>query len=431
VSLGRLVGPVVAVLVAAIIAAVVVAEDVVEFANGAKLNGRVVGRNATSITVETKVGDRTYSRQYPIEKVRSITTDGKVELLGLPPGAGPAAPGSGESQRTPEEVQTLIESVGRQTPDWFESTPLDYPRSLDLSWPEPSPSREWNNQRNVGQYYWDIINPNPGKWKSGIRLAHHLLVVNKDQPQTRQRVMLQLGRMYHDLLQDYARAAFWWQHAGVDRSRDASLAGVHLAECYWRLGSKPMALDLLAKMPPHFATIKLWADMGETDRALQLAEANVRGAFGDIACLYAGDACRMAEQYPKALQYYEQVLRMPASGRAAKRIQANQERARANIEGIRLYELLDIRRVPDGTYRAQSLGYKAPVHVAVTVRGGRIESVEVTQHEEKQFYSALTDTPKKIIARQGVKGVDATSSATMTSEAIINATAKALADAMR
>ena len=40
---------------------------------------------------------------------------------------------------------------------------------------------------------------------------------------------------------------------------------------------------------------------------------------------------------------------------------------------------------------------------------------------------SAADTPAKIIAKQGVKGVDATSNATITSEAIINGTAKALA----
>jgi uncharacterized protein with FMN-binding domain len=67
------------------------------------------------------------------------------------------------------------------------------------------------------------------------------------------------------------------------------------------------------------------------------------------------------------------------------------------------------------------------VQVAVTVKDHRIEAVRITQHKEKQFYAALTDTPAKIIAKQGVKGVDATSNATITSEAIINASAKALA----
>jgi uncharacterized protein with FMN-binding domain len=73
------------------------------------------------------------------------------------------------------------------------------------------------------------------------------------------------------------------------------------------------------------------------------------------------------------------------------------------------------------------LGYEGQIQVNVVVSSGRIEAVKVTQHREKQFYSALTDTPAKIVAKQGVKGVDATTSATIKSEAIINATAKALA----
>jgi uncharacterized protein with FMN-binding domain len=60
-----------------------------------------------------------------------------------------------------------------------------------------------------------------------------------------------------------------------------------------------------------------------------------------------------------------------------------------------------------------------------------MESVRVTSHREKQFYSSLTDTPQKILKKQSVKGVDATSGATITSEAIINATAKAIAGGMK
>ena len=71
------------------------------------------------------------------------------------------------------------------------------------------------------------------------------------------------------------------------------------------------------------------------------------------------------------------------------------------------------------------------VHVEVAVRGGRIASVEVTKHKEKQYYTALTETPRKIIEKQGLKGVDATTSATITAEAIINATAKALAQGLK
>jgi uncharacterized protein with FMN-binding domain len=82
--------------------------------------------------------------------------------------------------------------------------------------------------------------------------------------------------------------------------------------------------------------------------------------------------------------------------------------------------------VADGSYKASSQGYEGPIEVTVAVAGGRIEDVRVTNHKEKQFYSALTDTPQKIIAKQSVKGIDTTSNATITSEAIVNATAKAI-----
>ena len=77
------------------------------------------------------------------------------------------------------------------------------------------------------------------------------------------------------------------------------------------------------------------------------------------------------------------------------------------------------------------MAYAGQLYVEVDVKGGRIESVRVTQHRERQFYSAITDTIQQIVAKQSVKGVDATTGATMTAEAIINATAKALAGGMK
>jgi uncharacterized protein with FMN-binding domain len=65
------------------------------------------------------------------------------------------------------------------------------------------------------------------------------------------------------------------------------------------------------------------------------------------------------------------------------------------------------------------------------VRNHRITDVAITDHQEKQYYSSLTDIPGQIIAKQSIKGIDATSSATITAEAIVAASAKALAKAMR
>jgi uncharacterized protein with FMN-binding domain len=259
---------------------------------------------------------------------------------------------------------------------------------------------------------------------------HHLLTVHEKNPSTRRRAMNELGRMYHDLLQDYARAAFWWRAAEADKG-DLHRSGVHLAECYWKLGSKEMAMDLLEKLPPQFGMIKLWAEMGELQKAIALAEANIRGPYADIAYIYAGDAFRVGGYNEHAIDCYQRLLRMPATGRARPRIERNQQRAQANIEAIRLFDLLDLNRVPDGTYKGNSPAFAGELYVEVTVMGGRIEMVRVTQHKEKQFYSAIDDTTRKIVEKQGITGIDATSSATITSEAIINATAKALNRGMR
>jgi uncharacterized protein with FMN-binding domain len=206
---------------------------------------------------------------------------------------------------------------------------------------------------------------------------------------------------------------------------------VRLAECYWKLGNKQMAMDLSAKLPLEFGMVKLWADMGEIRKALQLADGNARGEFADVALIYAGDACRVAGMHKEALHYYQQILGVPLAGRGKGRIERNQRRAQANIEAIKLFDLLDLRRVPDGTYRSACVGYEANIHVEVAVQAGRIESVRVTDHHEKQFYSSITDTTRKIVEKQGVKGIDATTGATLTSEAIVNATAKALSAAMK
>ena len=62
--------------------------------------------------------------------------------------------------RTRQEVEALINNAGASTPVWWNSVGLNYPKTLDLNWPL-KPGGKWNNQKNVGQYIWDIVNPNP------------------------------------------------------------------------------------------------------------------------------------------------------------------------------------------------------------------------------------------------------------------------------
>lgn len=338
---------------------------------------------------------------------------------------------SAHAEGTRAELDTLIDRVGKSPPDWFKETSLNYPKSLDLTWPmKPPPG--WDNQKNVGQFVWDVVNPNPSRWREGVKLMHHLLTLHKDDPDKRERAMLTLCHMYHDLLEDYARAAFWYRAVGVEKDpAEYARSAVILAECYWRLGYRGEALKLLAKTPPGLMHATLLGSLGETDRAIAMALAETKDDPYGSATLATADICRLAGRYPEALKHYQTVLdiEVPAKNPNGWLLR-NRNRASANVTAIKAFELFDPKSVPDGKYVASSQGYEAQVEVAVTMKSGRIADVAVTKHREKQFYSAISDTTSKIISKQSVKGVDTTSNATITSEAIINATAKALAGRM-
>ena len=100
------------------------------------------------------------------------------------------------------------------------------------------------------------------------------------------------------------------------------------------------------------------------------------------------------------------------------------------MEAVKLFNQLDIEKVPDGTYSSSATGFGGVMYLNVTVTRGRIASVEVTQHRETySYYSRAIPVARKIVSKQGIKGVDAVSGATITSDAIINAVVKALANA--
>jgi uncharacterized protein with FMN-binding domain len=337
-----------------------------------------------------------------------------------------------EPERTSQEVLAFIDQQGRARPDWWEDVELDYPETLDLDWPQ-QPSGGWNSQRNVGQYLWDVINPNTNRWRQGIRFMHFLLLQHQDDPQIRTRAMQTLASMYYNFEQDYARAAFWWDKAGIRHGVNHP-AVVKVAICYWKLGNRQMGYQTLSGLASHsiyYNMVKVLADMGYTDVALSLTERLSESPRRDWAFLYAGDACRVVGRYDDAIEYYEKILQLRGTTEQQRnQYTRTQERARASIAAIRIYDSLDLSTIPDGTYRASTRAYAGPIHVSVTIEDGKITDVKVTQHQEKQFYSSITDTPRQIVAKQGVQGVDAVTGATITSEAIVNAVAKALGEAM-
>lgn len=401
------------------------AADSVEFLNGAKVVGtvKVIRKADKEFDVEMKIAGRTITRTFPFAKVHAVTIKGKRYVLTPLRSADPAD----AAALTESKVKALIETAGTTPPDWFDQTPLNYPKTLDLSWPLKPATKGWRPDKNMVHYLYTTVQENPRRYHSGIKLVHHCMAQHKSNKTLLRRDMKRLGGLYFELVKDYARAAFWYQKVNPPVTE---IGGVHLAACYWRLGNRKMALDMLRKRSVNYEAIKLLGEMGEVDWAIQLAKAYSKTGVSNQAFLLCADALRQAGRTDEAIQYYRRVLQSTRF--------RNQEyedrfkgRARDSIEAIQLYDQLDVNQIADGAYRANAIGYAGRLDVEVRVRSGRIDSVEVKSHKEKRHYQAMKDIPKSIIEKQSVQGIDATSGATVTSQAIVNASAKALAKRAR
>ena len=396
------------------------ADDLVEFLSGAKANGSVksIRKEQKEFDLEVTVAGRKLVRTYPFSKVHAVTMNGKrFELTKMP------SETEASSQRSKPEVLELIQTVGSTHPDWFAETKLNYPTTLDLSWPLKPPIKKWNGRVNVGQHLWDTVYPNTGRWKSGVKLIYQIMSTHQDDPVLLSRDMRKLGSTYFNLFQDYPRAAYWFQQT----KEQSPLEGeIPLAECYWRLGNEEMALELMRGRDLPLRAIKLLGDMGYADRAVSLANRYAKSSQSHMALLMGGDAFRSAGKYDDAVKMYQRVI---SAGNARNEQYTARFRGRAkdSMEAIRLMEKARVDMVSDGKYRDKSVGYNGPIEVEVVVASQKITSVRVTSHKEKQYYAALTDTPNQILVEQSIQGIDGTSGATITSVAITNAVSKALA----
>lgn len=337
----------------------------------------------------------------------------------------------GRVTRTRTEVEALIKQVGASSPDWWDSVALTYPETLDMDWPMKAPGA-WNNRVNVGQYVWDVINPNPGRWKQGIRLIHHLMIKHQDDKAKLARSMQMLGSMFHNFMRDWPRAVFWWR---MSTKYGGRVDPTRLANCYWQMGCEEMTRDMLVAIGNDYTrngeVIKLWADIGQMDKALQLAEIKARSGMPHIAYRTAGDACRQAGMYEKALAYYSRAVQAPLPAKKNPDYTRARQQSQEAIETIRLFEMLDLKQIADGVYSGTTTAFNGPLRVEVKIAKHSIESVRVTRHKERQFHTAIEETPRQIVLKQTVKGIDAVTGATITSEAVINAAASALSQAMK
>ncbi|MBN1975516.1 MAG: FMN-binding protein [Sedimentisphaerales bacterium] len=381
------------------------------------------------------------------------------------------------TDKTKAEIDILIEKTGSTAPDWWDSVELGIPETLDMNWPvravlsqgrggfggrggrggggrggrggfwmQGGPVVNQDNSRSIDQYLIQVIYPNASQYTTGIKLVNHLMIINKEDRQKLIRSLNTLGELFYDLLGDYARAAFWWQKSA---KMGGSIDSLKLAHCYYELGSKSAAYEVLSTVNRGYRSsgreaIKFWANIGEVDMALEMIESNnqtnmggrnsgfSRGGSQGVDYMLAAEICRTDGRYEQAIGYYEKVIASMSNNfnNFRSRGGSSSDRAKANMEVVNLLNNLDIKQVPDGIYTSNAIGYGGILYVNVSVARGRIVSVEVTQHREtySYFYRAI-QTARKIISKQGFKGVDTVSGATITSDAIINAAAKALANA--
>lgn len=85
----------------------------------------------------------------------------------------------------------------------------------------------------------------------------------------------------------------------------------------------------------------------------------------------------------------------------------------------------------DGTYSGSSYGYSGRVNVTVTIQGGQIVSIEQSNSDSPEFFDeAWNSIYPQIMANQSADGVDTVSGTTFSSEGILGAVQKALAQAL-
>ncbi len=85
----------------------------------------------------------------------------------------------------------------------------------------------------------------------------------------------------------------------------------------------------------------------------------------------------------------------------------------------------------DGTYSASSYGYSGRVEITVTIQNGQIASIEQSNSDSPEYFDYAWGTLyPQIMGNQSADGIDTASGATFSSEGILGAVRKALAQAL-
>jgi uncharacterized protein with FMN-binding domain len=437
--------------------------DEVELLSGIKVGGTIIAESPETVSIEIVSGSLTRQMDIVVSKIHAVTVGGKRRVLNERPAVAPTptpapaptptptptpaptptptptptvtpaptpnpaptTPAGGGKDLTKAEVLALVQTAGTTPPPWWDSVPLSYPNTLDLTWKQP-PAGTYQPNQFLPQYL-NSQRPNYAGWRNVVKLLHRVAEVNKNDPARLRRTASELAMWYDKYLADYARAAYWYQQATAPGGTVYVDDVIALAGCYLRLGSRTAAVDLVAPLKTEptrcGALARFWAELGDFARAIALAEAHSRSGPVEIAHVVAGDICRQSGQFQRAIDYYAKAAANAGSNRRFKDLA---DQSRSALQALLNVDLANLR---DGTYTGSSTGFEGTVTVAVTIRDHRIVDVRTTAFSESWPGSTATVLPQRIVDKQGVVGVDAVTGATISSGAVINAAARALAAA--
>ncbi len=423
-------------LLAAIILVSTAGADEIELDNGRVFKGKVLKQTPKLVVFQREGGKGTVrflkNRIIRIETGDDISSEtmDKTDKDAKPATKSTFSAAQETPRKTKAAIEALINEIGPTKPDWWDSVELNYPKTLDLT--GKVKTKKWDQSRVFSQFYWSVIYENPPRWKPGIKLLHHVIDLRKNDKPRQADAMVRLGADYARLMRDYPRAAYWLRKGVAAKKRPNVADIVALAESYWKLGSKQMAIAELKRYGldrrPYSQTIKLYSEMGLTAKALLLAKAFTKTSRPAYGLLLVGNVHKRAGNDKEAIASYNRVLNIVKNSPKPKQLKRLKERAQMNLEAVRAYMNIDITQVPDGAYTGSAMGYDEPIDVQVTVSDGKITSVEVTRDGESRPYRSFTDIPEQIVETQSFR-VDAVTRATITSNAVIAAAAKALANA--
>lgn len=241
--------------------------------------------------------------------------------------------------------------------------------------------------------------------KEAIKLTCDYLVEREVQKDTHE------YPMYLYLGGEYAWAIKVYEERLRPRPKGRTHEYSDLASCYMKFGEAGKALgilkDALSQLPdPPWKVFN---------------EAKLHAHIGDV---YArtGDTENAAMHYRTAIRLFGKAK--PKYGRHLLPRRIAKTQAKLDL----LYrDALNLGALPDGIYQGMSLGYSKDLLATVKIEGGRIVDIRV-RHQENIEQGATKIIPQRIIEKQDLR-IDAVTGATVTSQAIIEATYRALQQA--